>query len=224
MCHFHIGESPRPYACATWPFLLLMSRLPKGPSPSTRLASPYGTLPRNGSSDRYAEQQLAPSLTRRSTNVSRVSDSTTVQPRTSKSTTLRRGTTTSRTSIASLEDMFQESNRYSTASSHSGRTTPHRSSIASSATTISPKPSKSTKALNRVSSVSSSRRTAASAKPSAAAQNDGQLHIGQRVAIHSLGVCGTLRFLGPTEFKSGIWAGVELDIIGTGKNDGSVNG
>jgi dynactin complex subunit len=44
------------------------------------------------------------------------------------------------------------------------------------------------------------------------------------VAIHSLGVCGTLRFLGPTEFKSGIWAGVELDIIGTGKNDGSVNG
>ncbi|KAG2188306.1 hypothetical protein INT44_001059 [Umbelopsis vinacea] len=198
-----------------------MSRLPKGPSPNSRLANPYGTLPRN--TDRYSEQTPPPSLTRRATNVSRVSDPTSVQPRTSKSTTLRRGTTTTRTSIASLDEMFQESNRYSTASSLSGRTTPQRSSIASSATTISPKPSKSTKALNRVSSVSSSRRSVVPEKV-ASSQSDGQLRIGQRVAMHSLGLCGTLRFLGPTEFKSGIWAGVELDIVGTGKNDGSVSG
>ncbi|KAM3589432.1 hypothetical protein VKS41_000295 [Umbelopsis sp. WA50703] len=153
-------------------------------------------------------------------NVPRVPDSQTLQPRASKSTTLRRGNTTSRTSATSLEDMFQDSNRYSTGSSHSGRTTPQRSSIASSATTISPRPSKSTKTLNRASSLSSSHR----AGTTASASQDSALHVGQRVAVHSLGVCGTLRYLGPTEFKSGIWAGVELDIIGTGKNDGSVNG
>jgi hypothetical protein len=197
-----------------------MSRLPKGSSTSTGIASPYGTIPRNSTIGRYSEQQATPSTMRKPGNVPRVPDSQTLQPRASKSTTLRRGNTTSRTSATSLEDMFQDSNRYSTGSSHSGRTTPQRSSIASSATTISPRPSKSTKTLNRASSLSSSHR----AGTTASASQDSALHVGQRVAVHSLGVCGTLRYLGPTEFKSGIWAGVELDIIGTGKNDGSVNG
>ncbi|SAL97792.1 hypothetical protein [Absidia glauca] len=48
--------------------------------------------------------------------------------------------------------------------------------------------------------------------------------IGDRVVMDGKQVYGTLRFLGPTEFKSGIWAGVELDHYGTGKNDGSVQG
>lgn len=48
--------------------------------------------------------------------------------------------------------------------------------------------------------------------------------IGDRVVMEGKQVYGTLRFLGPTEFKSGIWAGVELDHYGTGKNDGSVQG
>ncbi|KAG2186122.1 hypothetical protein INT43_002560 [Umbelopsis isabellina] len=197
-----------------------MSRLPKGSSTSTGIASPYGTIPRSSTIGRYSDQHAASSTIRKSANGPRVTDSQTLQPRASKSTTLRRGNTTSRSSATSLEDMFQDSNRYSTGSSQSGRTTPQRSSVASSATTISPRPSKSTKTLNRASSLSSSRRSVMTAP----APQDGTLHVGQRVAVHSLAVCGTLRYLGPTDFKSGIWAGVELDIIGTGKNDGSVNG
>ncbi|OZJ02064.1 hypothetical protein BZG36_04968 [Bifiguratus adelaidae] len=49
--------------------------------------------------------------------------------------------------------------------------------------------------------------------------------VGDRVQVQSAeNAIGTLRFLGTTDFKTGIWAGVELDVEGTGKNDGSVNG
>ncbi|ORY91174.1 hypothetical protein BCR43DRAFT_527792 [Syncephalastrum racemosum] len=48
--------------------------------------------------------------------------------------------------------------------------------------------------------------------------------IGQRVAVESLGLSGTLRYYGSTQFKDGIWAGIELHQPGAGKNDGSVNG
>jgi dynactin complex subunit len=50
------------------------------------------------------------------------------------------------------------------------------------------------------------------------------LYIGERVLVDSMNIVGTLRFLGDTRFKPGTWAGIELDIIGTGKNDGSVQG
>ncbi|KAF9438542.1 Kinesin protein 1B [Entomortierella beljakovae] len=45
--------------------------------------------------------------------------------------------------------------------------------------------------------------------------------IGDRVIVESMDIVGILRFIGPTEFKSGTWAGIELDTP-TGKNDGSV--
>ncbi|KAF9190172.1 hypothetical protein BGZ51_008875 [Haplosporangium sp. Z 767] len=47
--------------------------------------------------------------------------------------------------------------------------------------------------------------------------------IGDRVIVESMALSGYLRFIGPTEFKSGTWAGIELDTP-TGKNDGSVSG
>ena len=50
------------------------------------------------------------------------------------------------------------------------------------------------------------------------------LGVGERVAVDSMGIVGTLRFIGTTQFKEGMWAGIQLDIVGTGKNDGSVNG
>jgi hypothetical protein len=48
--------------------------------------------------------------------------------------------------------------------------------------------------------------------------------VGERVTVESMNISGTLRFLGPIENKSGTWAGIEMDVPGTGKNDGSANG
>lgn len=52
------------------------------------------------------------------------------------------------------------------------------------------------------------------------------LVVGDPVRIESLGVEGTIQFLGETDFKEGLWAGVELSsaFTGRGKNDGSVSG
>ncbi|KAI8142270.1 hypothetical protein BJV82DRAFT_616158 [Fennellomyces sp. T-0311] len=50
------------------------------------------------------------------------------------------------------------------------------------------------------------------------------LALGTRVIVPSLCVIGTLRFLGDTHFKPGVWAGIELDVEGAGKNDGCVQG
>ncbi|GAN10950.1 hypothetical protein MAM1_0436d10500 [Mucor ambiguus] len=49
-----------------------------------------------------------------------------------------------------------------------------------------------------------------------------QLHIGDRVQVNSHH--GIVRFIGTTKFKAGTWAGIELDTVGLGKNDGSVDG
>ena len=48
--------------------------------------------------------------------------------------------------------------------------------------------------------------------------------IGSKVSVPAMGVSGTLRFLGPTDFKPGIWGGIELGDSGIGKNDGCVQG
>lgn len=56
-------------------------------------------------------------------------------------------------------------------------------------------------------------------------QQQPMLVVGAKVTVPSLGgVQGTLRFLGPTSFKAGTWAGIELDVVGGGKNDGCVQG
>lgn len=49
--------------------------------------------------------------------------------------------------------------------------------------------------------------------------------IGQRVLLPTLNnMTGTLRYVGLIDGKQGTWAGIELDAIGQGKNDGSVQG
>ncbi|CAG8662531.1 11513_t:CDS:2, partial [Gigaspora rosea] len=60
--------------------------------------------------------------------------------------------------------------------------------------------------------------------PRPASPSLSQFSIGDRVVAESMNIVGTLRFLGPIDIKPGTWAGVEVDIPGTGKNDGSVNG
>lgn len=53
--------------------------------------------------------------------------------------------------------------------------------------------------------------------------NDHSLfHMGDRVTVNQS--LGTIRYIGTTEFKAGTWIGIELDILGTGKNDGSIQG
>ncbi|KAF7723146.1 hypothetical protein EC973_002328 [Apophysomyces ossiformis] len=59
---------------------------------------------------------------------------------------------------------------------------------------------------------------------SAGSDNTNRLIVGQRVSVASLGIVGTLRFVGETKFKPDIWTGIELDLVGAGKNDGSVQG
>lgn len=81
----------------------------------------------------------------------------------------------------------------------------------------------STKARSR-SFVGDNRTMVTSPKPTRRLSNNNQLYIGDRVAVDSMGIIGTLKFLGETEFKEGMWAGIQLDLNGSGKNDGSVKG
>lgn len=54
----------------------------------------------------------------------------------------------------------------------------------------------------------------------------GGFSVGDKVRVDSMGMEGTLRFVGEIEGKPGTWAGVELSggFAGRGKNDGSVGG
>eukprot|EP00123_Amoebidium_parasiticum_P018244 comp24146_c2_seq1/m.43922 comp24146_c2_seq1/g.43922 ORF comp24146_c2_seq1/g.43922 comp24146_c2_seq1/m.43922 type:complete len:698 (-) comp24146_c2_seq1:1517-3610(-) len=60
------------------------------------------------------------------------------------------------------------------------------------------------------------------ASPRGSLESDGGLHVGGVVVVGG-SKRGILRFLGPTQFADGIWAGVELDEP-AGKNDGAVAG
>lgn len=58
------------------------------------------------------------------------------------------------------------------------------------------------------------------------AQPQYNFRLSQRVTVPSLNVVGTIRFFGETKFKDkgSMWVGIELDIKGSGKNDGCVQG
>ncbi|KAJ1807995.1 hypothetical protein LPJ75_004676, partial [Coemansia sp. RSA 2598] len=64
----------------------------------------------------------------------------------------------------------------------------------------------------------------ASAASKQASGNAAHLRCGEPVFIPVQGLRGTLRYLGPIDGKQGTWAGVELDEVGKGKNDGTVAG
>ena len=86
-----------------------------------------------------------------------------------------------------------------------------------------PSPVGSTADIRNGSSVSPTVSPAGS--HSSLATSGGPPDVGDRVlVVTSAGTkTGILRYLGPTEFASGEWAGIELD-AGVGRNDGSVNG
>lgn len=135
----------------------------------------------------------------------------------------------SRTSISSYEDLDSPSSRFSSSSFGSNQTamTSPRNSV------TSPKPSGPRKRLSvkpppippqhlpQQQQQQQQRQQPLADSP----QDDGShLYIGERVVVDSMNIVGTLKFLGGTRFKPGTWAGIELDIIGTGKNDGCVQG
>ena len=53
-------------------------------------------------------------------------------------------------------------------------------------------------------------------------KQNNECRIGVRIVLED-GRSGVIRFLGPTKFKEGIWAGIELDGP-LGRNDGKING
>ncbi|KAG4092290.1 hypothetical protein H8356DRAFT_912565, partial [Neocallimastix lanati (nom. inval.)] len=50
------------------------------------------------------------------------------------------------------------------------------------------------------------------------------ININDYVFIKTTNQKGTVRYIGETKFKTGIWVGVELDKRGVGKNNGTVMG
>lgn len=88
-------------------------------------------------------------------------------------------------------------------------------------------PGKTQVTTTRVSSPTGSSRSSPRAVTmhTSTTTTDCGLRVGDRVIVNaSSGMkAGTLRFMGPTEFATGQWAGVELDDP-VGKNDGSVAG
>ncbi|ELV13717.1 CAP-Gly domain-containing linker protein 4 [Tupaia chinensis] len=65
------------------------------------------------------------------------------------------------------------------------------------------------------------RRSWSSAATAAGVEGSVKLHEGSQVLLTSSNEMGTVRYVGPTDFASGIWLGLELRSA-KGKNDGSV--
>lgn len=85
--------------------------------------------------------------------------------------------------------------------------------------------STTTPAGRRTSSIASSTSTPIN-RPESRAGEKWTPAVGDRVRLPSHGYEGTLRYLGTTHIREGIWAGVELEgaFKGRGRNDGTVDG
>ncbi|XP_075969792.1 cytoplasmic linker protein 190 isoform X3 [Anticarsia gemmatalis] len=103
---------------------------------------------------------------------------------------------------------------------------PHDASPISDAGSVFERPPSGTR-LRRAHSPNGSVRSIVSSKMNASISTttNGEVRVGDRVIVSSSrgSKAGTLRYVGVTDFATGIWAGVELDDP-LGKNDGSVDG
>ncbi|XP_072944338.1 uncharacterized protein CLIP-190 isoform X5 [Epargyreus clarus] len=104
---------------------------------------------------------------------------------------------------------------------------PHDASPVSDAGSVFERPPSGSARPRRTLSPNGSVRSFVSSKMNASISTttNGELRMGDRVIVSSSrgSKAGTLRYVGVTEFASGVWAGVELDDP-LGKNDGSVDG
>ncbi|CAG4911651.1 unnamed protein product [Colias eurytheme] len=104
---------------------------------------------------------------------------------------------------------------------------PHDASPVSDAGSVFERPPSGSARQRRALSPNGSIRSIVSSKMNASISTTtgGDLRMGDRVIVSSSrgSKAGTLRYVGVTDFASGVWAGVELDDP-IGKNDGSVDG
>nr|XP_026495305.1 restin homolog isoform X3 [Vanessa tameamea] len=104
---------------------------------------------------------------------------------------------------------------------------PHDASPISDAGSVFERPPSGSARPRRTLSPNGSVRSIVSSKMNASISTttNGDFRLGDRVIVSSSrgSKAGTLRYVGVTEFASGVWAGVELDDP-LGKNDGSVDG
>lgn len=103
---------------------------------------------------------------------------------------------------------------------------PHDASPISDAGSVFDRPPSGSR-IRRAHSPNGSIRSIVSSKMNASISTttNGEVRVGDRVIVSSSrgSKAGTLRYVGVTDFATGIWAGVELDDP-LGKNDGSVDG
>ncbi|CAH1645962.1 unnamed protein product [Spodoptera littoralis] len=103
---------------------------------------------------------------------------------------------------------------------------PHDASPISDAGSVFERPPSGTR-QRRALSPNGSIRSMVSSKMNASISTttNGEVRVGDRVIVSSSrgSKAGTLRYVGVTDFATGVWAGVELDDP-LGKNDGSVDG
>ncbi|CAO3599798.1 unnamed protein product [Absidia cylindrospora] len=126
----------------------------------------------------------------------------------------------SRHSVSSYDEMDSPSSQFSSSSFGSNQTamTSPRNSV------TSPKPSGPRKRLSVKPPPIPAQHLPQQQKVDSYQDDGSSLYIGERVVVDSMNIVGTLKFIGVTRFKPGTWAGIELDIVGTGKNDGCVQG
>ncbi|KAI9262250.1 hypothetical protein BDA99DRAFT_464085 [Phascolomyces articulosus] len=190
------------------PMSRIASGYQNGPSTKKRLAR----LPNSYTRDDSMGPADAPKVQRRSNPMA---SSTTMTKRPSKT-----AKATMRSSTSSTEELSEPEPILRYSPPNNKATTKTRSSFHSVSSTPSPNELSATITKTAVNGGKKSPSTSTTTNTTSATA----IPVGSTVSVPSMGVSGTLRFMGPTDFKPGIWAGIELDDSGMGKNDGCVQG
>ncbi|KAI9492840.1 hypothetical protein BDB00DRAFT_826630 [Zychaea mexicana] len=190
-----------------------------------RISGPYQSTVTASASPKKRLARLPNSYTRDDSNGPAVADAPKLQRRsaTNPIPATKRPSKTSKATLRSSTSSTEElSEPEPILRFGSPKIKPARSSYNGSSPSPSDLAKTTTTATTTHTATTTSKKSPASLSSSSSTKEN--MVVGSKVAVPSMGVTGTLQFLGPTEFKPGIWAGIELDDSGTGKNDGCVQG